>query len=83
MTTMNRQLLILIFLFALTVTPVFADDYQDGQDAFERGDYLTALNEFQALAEGNDARGQYGLAIMHDLGGGVPQNSEEAPVRRS
>tara|TARA_B100000378_G_scaffold211985_1_gene175037 strand:+ start:147 stop:695 length:549 start_codon:yes stop_codon:yes gene_type:complete len=57
--------------------PAFAD-YQKGLDAFERGDTPTALKEFRTLAESNDARGQFGLAIMHDLGEGVPQNSEQA-----
>lgn len=52
--------------------------YQEAIDAFEKGDSATALREFQALADKNDARGQYGLGIMHDLGEGVPQSSEQA-----
>jgi uncharacterized protein len=71
---MKQFILILVFIWAV---PAFAD-YQEGTDAFERGDTVTALREFRALAENNDARGQYGLGIMHDLGEGVPQNSTEA-----
>ena len=52
--------------------------YQEAIDAFEKGDGATALKEFQALADKNDPRGQYGLGILHDLGEGVPQSSEEA-----
>ncbi|MBC8285234.1 MAG: sel1 repeat family protein [Nitrospinae bacterium] len=53
-------------------------DYQRGRDAFDRGDYDTAVKEFRSLAEQNDPRGQYALAIMYDLGEGVPKNPEEA-----
>lgn len=56
--------------------PSFAD-YQEGRDAFDRGDFPTAVKEFEILAGQNDPRGQY-LAIMYDLGEGVPQSSEEA-----
>lgn len=52
--------------------------YQTGRDAFDRGDYPTAVREFKALAEQNDPRGQYALAVMHDLGEGVPQSIEKA-----
>ena len=52
--------------------------YQEATDAFDKGDSLTALKEFQALADDNDARGQYGLGIMYDLGEGVPQSAEQA-----
>ena len=71
---MKQIILVLVLMWAM---PAFAD-YQKGLDAFERGDTPTALKEFRTLAESNDARGQFGLAIMHDLGEGVPQNSEQA-----
>jgi uncharacterized protein len=65
-----------IFLWSLPCL-VFAD-YQEGRDAFDRMDYRTALKEFKALADQNDSLGQYGLGVMYDLGGGVPQSSEKA-----
>ena len=71
---MKQVILVLVLMWAM---PSFAD-YQEGLDAFERGDYPTAVIEFQTLAESHDARGQYGLGIMHDMGEGVPQSSEEA-----
>ncbi len=52
--------------------------YQKGRDAFDRGDYDAAIKVFRSLAEKNDPRGQYALAIMYDMGEGVPQSSEEA-----
>ncbi len=67
-------------IFVLTmifVVPSFAG-YQEGRDAFDRGDYTTALKEFQTLADRNDARGQYALGVMHDIGTGIPESLEEA-----
>lgn len=68
----------LILVMVLTWAAPSLAGYQEATDAFDRGDVLTALKEFQALADDNDARGQYGLGIMHDLGDGVPQSSEQA-----
>ena len=71
---MKQVIFVLTMIFA---GPTFAG-YQEGTDAFDRGDYTTALKEFQALADRNDARGQYALGVMHDMGEGVPENLEEA-----
>jgi uncharacterized protein len=67
----------IMFLMSLSPVVVMAD-YQEGRDAFDRGDYSTALKEFKILTKQNDPRGQYALAVMYDLGEGVPQNSKEA-----
>lgn len=67
------------FMVVLWMIPLPAiADYQEGRDAFDRGDYQTAVKEFKILVEQNDAGGQYALGIMYDLGEGVPQNSKEA-----
>jgi len=71
---MKQVILVLVLMWAM---PSFAN-YQEGRDAFDRGDYSTAVKEFEILAGQNDPRGQYALAIMYDLGEGVPQSSEEA-----
>lgn len=67
---------LMMFLWSLPCL-VFAG-YQEGRDAFDRMDYPTALKEFKELAGQNDPLGQYGLGVMYDLGGGVPQSSNEA-----
>jgi len=67
----------IIFLILLSPVAVMAD-YQEGRDAFDRGDYSTALKEFEILARQNEPRGQYALAVMYDIGEGVSQNSKEA-----
>lgn len=67
-----------IIFLTLTIPVLVIAGYQEGRDAYDRGDYHVALREFKTLAEKNDARGQYALAIMYDLGNGVKQNSKEA-----
>ncbi len=52
--------------------------YQAGLDAYERGDYDTALKEWRPLAEQGDADAQFNLGIMYDNGQGVPEDDREA-----
>ncbi len=44
--------------------------YQEGLDAFDRGDYETALKEWRPLAEQGVAKAQYGLGFMYQKGKG-------------
>ena len=74
-----RYLLCISILSIIFTTPSIAlGNYENGTMAFERGDYKTALKEFQDLAEQKDSRGQYGMGLMYDLGTGVSMNFEEA-----
>ena len=50
-------------------------EFQDGLDAYMRGDFKVALPEFESLARQGNAAAQYNLAIMHHKGQGVPQDS--------
>ena len=50
----------------------------EGLAAAERGEYATALREWQPLAEAGDARAQYGLGLMYATGQGVPKSDVEA-----
>ena len=59
-------------------TAAWSGDYQTGFDAFNSGDYDTALAEWQPLAEAGDADGQYGLGMMYGNGFGVDMNDELA-----
>jgi len=52
--------------------------YQEGLDAYERGDYETALKEWRPLAKQGDADAQYSLGVMYHKGQGVPQDYQEA-----
>ena len=64
----------LLFMLA---APAWAD-YQAGVDAYERGDYETALKEWRPLANQGLAVAQNNLGWMYDQGEGVAQDYQEA-----
>jgi uncharacterized protein len=53
-------------------------DFQKGVDAFDRGDYATALKEWTPLAEQGFAKVQHNLGVMYRNGQGVPQDDKTA-----
>ncbi len=53
-------------------------DFQRGMDAYNRGNYATALKEWMPLAEKGDAEAQYNLGFMYSKGQGVSQDHKEA-----
>jgi TPR repeat protein len=55
----------------LLAVSAWSGDAQKGLDAYNSGDYETALTEFQPLADSGDAVGQFGLAQMYGNGFGV------------
>ena len=75
----------LTFLLALTFlflfggsSVVFGDDFLDGLDAANKGDFKTAYKLSAPLAEQGDARAQELLGFMYKRGDGVPQDYKEA-----
>ncbi|MDA0740161.1 MAG: tetratricopeptide repeat protein, partial [Nitrospirae bacterium] len=68
---------IVVGLSLMLATPAWAD-YQAGVDAYERGDYETALKEWRPLADQGNATAQLNLGFMYDNGQGVPQDDQEA-----
>ena len=72
-------LLALTFLFLFSgFSVVFADDLQDGLDAYDRKDYKTAYKLFLPFAEQGHASAQKNLGNMYRKGEGVPQDYKEA-----
>jgi uncharacterized protein len=75
----NHRLLLLRFLIALVLsiwcltTPVWAD-FETGMDAWQRGNYATALSEWQPLAVEGDPQAQLNLGLLYANGEGVPQD---------
>ena len=55
-----------------------AADFQSGLEAYEQGDFATALREWRTLAEQGDILAQFSLGVMYDRGKGVPQDDAEA-----
>ena len=51
---------------------------QKATDAYERGDYATALRELRPLAEQGDASAQYNVGLIYDNGEGVPEDDKTA-----
>lgn len=55
-----------------------AGPYEDGEAAYQRGDYATALRLWRPLADRKDARAQARLGFMFQMGWGVAQDDEES-----
>ena len=62
---------------SLVASPALAD-FQKGLDAYSSDDYTTALKEWRASADQGDARSQYGLGLLYDLGRGVQVDPTQA-----
>ena len=61
-------------------SPVTAQDFEKGLEAYNRGDYAAALREWRPLAEQGDADAQYNLGLMYESGHGValPKDNKQA-----
>jgi uncharacterized protein len=53
-------------------------DFNDGFDAYNKGDYKTAFNEWKPLAERGHTGAQNNLGSMYDNGRGVLKDYQEA-----
>ena len=53
-------------------------DAAKGQEAYNSGDYQTALTEWQPLAEEGHADGQFGMGLLYANGFGVPLDDDQA-----
>ncbi len=71
-------LLILPFMFFSVSALVYADDFQDGVDAYDRGDYKEAVKWFGLSAKQGFAKAQNNLGVMYDRGQGVAQDYVQA-----
>ena len=59
---------------SLGTAAVWAEELDDANKAYERGDYATSLKIYHSLAAKGDARAQANLGVMYDKGQGVPQD---------
>jgi hypothetical protein len=73
---MKKLLIILLVSFSF-ISSINAD-INDGWVAYQKGDFKSALQEFQMLAEQGDVIAQYALGLMYDNGEGVTQNNATA-----
>ena len=76
---MTKFLLHIPLLVGLLLVPALGwADFLAGLEAADRGDYHTAIKEFQFSAEWGDVKARYSLGVMYQLGLGVPQDDQEA-----
>ncbi len=71
------SLSVVVGLVFVLAPPAWAD-FQAGVDAYNDGDYDTALKEFRPLAERGKAVAQWSLGIMFERGRSVPQDYVQA-----
>ncbi len=65
--------IVLVLSLVCLPTPAWAD-FETGMDAYQRGNYVTALSEWRPLAEQGDPSAQFYLGLLYDKGDGVPQD---------
>ena len=74
---MHRFLIIFVILLSFA-TQTAAQSLERGEEAFENGDFETALKEFTLVSEAGNARVQVFMGIMYDDGIGVELDKNEA-----
>ena len=72
-----KKLLVCI-MFVLLGTQMSAQEIDKGYEAYNDGDYATALKDWKPLAEQGYAFAQYNLGILYEYGNGVPKDYAEA-----
>ena len=75
---LSLQVTLFGLIMCLLTVGLTRADYQAGVDAYERGDYHIALQEWQPLAEDGSSKAQFHLGRMYARGNGVPQDDEKA-----
>jgi TPR repeat protein len=76
---MRMSLTSILTVLLLALSPLsWGADLVKGQDAYNSGDYQTAIAEWQPLAEGGDAEAQFGMGLLYANGFGVPLDDNEA-----
>jgi TPR repeat protein len=70
--------LLLVLCVCVAAMPAVAGPYEDAVSAYSQGDYRTALDLYQPLADQGDARAQHNLGVMYANGQGVPQDQAAA-----
>lgn len=53
-------------------------DFRAGVDAYQRGNHLTAFQEFWTLAQGGHTGAQFNLGVLYATGLAVPQDFSQA-----
>src|SRR3989338_2364289 len=74
----QRCLALGIALILLSAAPNAWAGLEEGLAAYKKGNYAEAMSELLPLAKKGNARAQYNLGFMYELGKGIPQDYQEA-----
>lgn len=77
---MKRIASIGVTLITLSLSAPAWADYQAGVDAYQSGDFKTAMTEWLPLAEEGDATAQNSVGALYDHGLGVDESDAEAAL---
>ncbi len=75
--TVRTLLMVLGIACAFQPIGVFAG-LKEGQAAYKKGDFATAVKEFKPLAQQGNSKAQYKMGILYTTGQGVRQDYQEA-----
>ena len=74
----TRPITHLLGMMLIVISAPALADVKAGVDAWGRGDFATAINEWRGPADAGDADAQFNLAQAYKLGRGVPQDLVQA-----
>lgn len=78
----NRRIVLQFSIAFILSTHCFVGparaDFKAGENAYQHGDYATALREWQSLAKQGHAVAQYRLGLLYSNGHGVPKDDAQA-----
>ena len=75
---MFKRIFCLFMSLILCVGAVWADDFEDGNAAEGKADYVTALKKYNDAASRNDSRAQLRIGVLYEGGWGVVPDYAEA-----
>lgn len=74
---MLRRVIAGVAVAVMLASAAMAGPWEDGVDAYNRGDYATALRLWRPLAEQGDARAENNLGVLYEKRWGVTQDDGE------
>ena len=75
---MKKIFIIFTLVWFGFIVNAFSADFDKGWDAYEEGDYTTALKEWRPLAEQGNASAQFYLGYLYKMGQGITQDYKKA-----